>query len=94
MREEIDFGIGTDELPVIVVYPEYANKSDIINCDSKVIRQQIKNLWDKLPAFRDSMVDVPTIHIPNNKELIRTALNDPDFMINSKCSPGTYFYSC
>lgn len=94
LREEINFGIVTSELPVIVVYPEYAEKSDIINCDSKTIRQQIKNLWEKLPAFRDSMDGVPTIHIPNKKELIKKALNHPDFMINTKCSAGTYFYTC
>ena len=70
LREEMNFGIGTNELPVIVVYPEYGEKSDIINCSSKTIRQQIKNLWDKLPAFRDSMGDVPTIHIPNKKARI------------------------
>lgn len=94
LREEMDFGIGASELPVIVVYPEYAEKSDIINCDSKTIRQQIKNLWEKLPAFRDSMDGVPTIHIPNKKELIRKALDDQDFMINTKRSAGAYFYPC
>ncbi|MCC8136712.1 MAG: TIR domain-containing protein [Clostridiales bacterium] len=38
LREEIDYGINTDELPVIVVYPEYKNKSDIVdvNGDFKV----------------------------------------------------------
>lgn len=94
LREEMNFGIGSNELPVIVVYPEYDEKSDIINCSSKTIGQQIKNLWDKLPAFRDSMGDVPTIHIPNKKALIRKALNDTDFMVGSKCSAGIYFYPC
>jgi len=94
LREEINFGIGTNGLPVIVVYPEYNEKSDIINCDSKTIRQQIKNLWENLPAFRDSMANVPTIHIPNKKELIRKALNDTDFMVSTKCSADVYFYPC
>ncbi|GER71377.1 hypothetical protein BpJC7_26800 [Weizmannia acidilactici] len=94
LREEINYGIGTLGLPVIVVYPEYSEKSDIINCNSKTIKQQIKNLWGNLPTFRDSMDKVPTIHIPNKKSLIRNALNDKDFMINSKCSAGTYFYTC
>lgn len=88
LREEMNFGIGTNGLPVIVVYPEYCEKSDIINCESKTIKQ------NNLPAFRDSMVNVPTIHIPNKKELIKKALNDTDFMVNTKCSAKIYFYPC
>ena len=94
LREEIDFGINTNSLPVIVVYPDYSEKSDIINCTSETIRQQIKNLWDNLPKFRDSMSAVPTLHVPNKKSLIEKALNDPDFMVATKCATGTYFYKC
>lgn len=94
LREEMNFGIGTNGLPVIVVYPEYSDKSDIINCQSKTIKQKIMNLWDNLPAFRNSMDSVPTIHIPNKKELIRKALNNTDFMVNTKCSASIYFYPC
>lgn len=94
LREEIDFGINTNGLPVIVVYPEYSEKSDIINCSNKTIKQQIKNLWDNLPKFRDSMSEVPTIHIPNKKSLIEKALNDPDFRVATKCKAGIYFYEC
>lgn len=90
LREELDFGINTSGLPIIVVYPEYSDKSDIIN--SNTIKQKIRNLWDNLPVFRDSMKDVPTIHIPYKKESIRQALNDTDFMVNTKCSAGVYFY--
>ncbi len=94
LREEINFGIGSSGLPVIVVYPEYSEKSDIINCNSETIKQKIKNLWDKLPAFRDSMGEVPTMHIPNKKTFIRSALEDPDFSYQTKSSPGTQFYKC
>jgi hypothetical protein len=94
LREEMNFGIDANKLPVIVVYPEYSEKSDIINCETKTIKQQIKNLWDNLPAFRDSMGSVPTIHIPNKKDLIIKALNDTDFMLNTKCSVNVYFYNC
>lgn len=94
LREEIHFGIGTNELPVIVVYPEYSEKSDIINCEGKTLKQNIRNLWDKLPAFRDQMGDVPTIHVPNRKATIKSALNDADFMVATKTSPGIYFYNC
>lgn len=94
LREEIDYGINTKGLPVIVVYPDYSEKSDIINCQGKTIKQQIKNLWDNLPIFRDSMHKVPTLHVPNKKALIEKALNDKDFMVNSKCGASTYFYPC
>jgi hypothetical protein len=94
LKEEIDFAINTNGLPVIVVYPEYSEKSDIINCGSSTIRKQIKDLWDNLPKFRDSMSEVPTMHIPNKKALIEKALNDEDFMVNSKAAASTYFYKC
>ena len=91
LREEITYGIQTCGLPVIVVYPDYNQKSDIVTSDKK-IKQQIKNLWDKLPAFRDNMGSVPTIHIPMNKELLVKSLNDEDFNVNSIGQPVIYFY--
>ena len=94
LREEISFGVGELGLPVIVIYPEYSDKSDIVNCKSNTIKQQIKNLWDNLPSFRDSMNEVPTLHIPLKKKLISSALNDKDFMISSKCDANIYFYTC
>jgi hypothetical protein len=94
LREEIDYGINTNGLPVIVIYPEYSEKSDIINCTEKSIKKQIKDLWDKLPIFRDSMSEVPTIHIPMNKTLIERALNDTDFNVATKGKANTYWYPC
>ncbi len=94
LREEIDFGINNNGLPVIVVYPEYKEKSDIINYESKTFKKQIKDLWDKLPIFRDSMSEVPTIHIPNNKVLIEKTLNDADFNVATKKEPGRSYYPC
>lgn len=94
LREEINYGVGTLGLPVIVVYPEYSDRSDIINCSSKTFKKHIKDLWDKLPSFRDSMDSVPTIHVPNKKDLIKSALSDKKFMINSKGDSNQYFYSC
>ncbi|MCY9827398.1 TIR domain-containing protein [Vibrio chagasii] len=94
LREEIDYGINTKGLPVIVVYPDYSEKSDIINCKEKTIKQQIKNLWDSVPKFRDSMSKVPTLHVPYKKALIEKALKDEDFMVNTKTDANTYFYPC
>lgn len=90
LREEMDFGIGTNGLPVIVVYPEYDTKESLLSNGS--LKQPVKNLWDKLPAFRDQMGKVPTIHIPNQKALIKSALNDSDFMVATKKTPGIYRY--
>ena len=94
LREEIDFGINTNGLPVIVVYPEFSEKSDIINCKSETFKKQIVDLWDKLPKLRDSMHNVPTMHIPNKKSLIRSALNDSDFMVATKAEAIKYYYKC
>lgn len=81
-------------MPVIIVYPEYSNKQDIINCSSKTIKQQIKNLWNKIPILRDSIHKVPSLHIPNKQSLIREALSDADFKLNTKCKANQYFYPC
>ena len=71
LREEVDYGINSMELPVIVVYPDFSKESDIIGCESQTIRKQIRDLWDKLPKFRDSMPDVPTRHVPYKQSLIQ-----------------------
>lgn len=94
LREEIDYGINIKGLPVIVIYPEYSEKSEIINCSSETFKKQITNLWDNLPIFRDSMNKVPTIHIPNNKAIIEMTLNDPDFNVVTKCNSGLFHYPC
>ncbi len=94
LREEIDYGINTCELPVIIVYPDYSDKEDIINCSAKNIKKKIQDLWDNLPILRDSIDKVPTLHIPNNKALIKSALNNSDFKLNTKCTVDKYFYTC
>ena len=90
LREEIDYGINICELPVIVVYPDFYNKNDIVYRGS--FRQQVTNLWEKLPVFRDSMHKVPTLHIAMNKENIRSALSNVGFMVNTKTDAGLYCY--
>ena len=94
LREEIDYGINNQDLPVIVIYPEFKEKSDIIETYNgrTRIKGTIVKLWDNLPIFRDSMGNVPTLHVPMQKNLIRSALNDEDFMLNSKCSIDKYWY--
>ncbi len=94
LREEVDYGINSMGLPVIVVYPDLKEKSDIIVCETKKVRKQVKNLWGKLPRFRDSMGAVPTLHVPNRKTLIKKALEDDDFKVQTKCDPGVFFFPC
>lgn len=94
VREEVDYSINKLGLPVIVVYPDYSQKSDIIVCKSRQIRKQIRDLWGKVPKFRDSMRKVPTLHVPNKKNLIRRALGDNDFSVQHKAETGIFFYPC
>ncbi len=90
LREEIDYGINTCGLPVIVVYPEFKEKEDIAK-DNR-ITQKVKNMWEKLPVFRNSLDKVPTIHVPYKKDLIKKALEDSDFMVNTKGESKIYFF--
>lgn len=91
LREEIDYGINTKGLPVIVIYPDFDSKSDIVDTNGN-FKKQITDLWDKLPKFRDSMSSVATLHIPCKKELITSALKDTDFMVNTMTNAGSYHY--
>lgn len=89
LKEEIDYAINKKGLPIIVVYPEFKNTSDIVvnsNFTDSVI-----DLWNKIPIFRDNKYKVPVIHIPMNKELVKKTLNDTDFMVNTKKN-GEYYY--
>jgi hypothetical protein len=90
IREEIDYGINDQGLPVIVIYPEYESKESLIANGS--LKQSVKNLWDKLPVFRDSMSKVATLHVPMVKGLITTALSETNLMINTQSTPGCFFY--
>ena len=91
LREEIDYGINDQGLPVIVIYPEYDSKEGLLT--NGALKQSVKNLWDKLPIFRDSMEAVPTLHVPMKKELIKSALQNDGYMMGSKKESGIYRYN-
>lgn len=91
LREEIDYGINDQELPVIVIYPEYDSKKSLLTNGS--LKTSVKNLWDKLPIFRDSMGNVPTLHVPLKQSLIKSALNDKDFMLSTKVDSDIFWYN-
>lgn len=91
LREEIDYGINSLELPVIVTYPDYNTKESLLHNGS--LKQEIENLWSKVPVLRDSIDKVPTLHVPLNKDLISLSLNDKDLMVNTKTYPDKYHYT-
>ena len=90
LREEIDYGINTKGLPVIVIYPDFKEKSDIWGTNG--MKKQVTDLWDNLPIFRDSMSEVATLHVPYKKTLITSALKDSDFKVQTMTTAGAYHY--
>lgn len=92
LNEEIEYGMVYSKLPVIVIYPEYKLKDDIFDYAKGEYKQKIRNLWDKLPKFRDNMDLVPTLHIPMDKELIIAALEERGFMVQSKFKADIYHF--
>lgn len=89
LKEELEYGMGTQGLPVIVIYPDYSEKTDI--ADSNGIKQSIKNLWDKVPTFKKYKSVVATIHVPMKQLLIKNALEDKKIMVNTM-EKGTFYY--
>lgn len=91
LQEEIDYGINTKELPVIVIYPDFKDISDI--CCSTGLRSQVTCLWNKLPKLRNNMKKVTTLHIPYKKSLITSALKDDNFKVQTMTEARVYYYN-
>lgn len=91
LNEELDYGINKLELPVIVIYREYLKKSDIVDSDS--IKFEIKNLWNYVHILKSAILNkkIATLHIPMDQNLIKKALLDEDFVVDSG-KIGTFFY--
>lgn len=89
--EEIDYGINSKGLPVIVIYPDFEKITDIAGYDG--IKQSVKKLWDKLPVFKNSMCNVATIHVPYKKEYISKALENPKFQVQTMKDKKQYYFS-
>jgi hypothetical protein len=88
--EEIDYGVNSEGLPVIIVYPGFNSKASLRDGDS--FAASIMSLWSKVPIFKSSMNKVPTIHVPLLKDSISSALQDKDFMLNTKVPAKMYYY--
>ena len=90
LKEEINYAINTLGLPIIIVYPDFSEKTDI--ADSNGLKQQIKKLWEKLPVLRDNMNKVSTIHVPMDKHLIRKSLEHDWFKVTTKTKSSKYYW--
>ena len=90
LREEIEYGIDDQGLPVIVIYPDYDSKEQLLS--NGKLKQDIKDLWGKVPAFKTHMSKVPTLHVPLSKSIISAALKDQDFMLSTKAKADCYHY--
>ena len=90
LKEELEYGMGNQGLPVIVIYPDCNEKSDI--ADNSGIRWSITQLWDRVPTFKKYMNEVATIHIPMRRHLIREALTDNKFNVNTTNDKGNYYF--
>ncbi|MNK30404.1 hypothetical protein D3C87_488210 [compost metagenome] len=93
LKEEIDYGINTLGLPVIVIYPDLKTKDDLLTSGKTSLNSTVKTLWNKLPIFRDSKSKVPVLHLPMSKDTIRTALNNTGFRVDSGKEANDYFYN-
>jgi len=90
LKEEIEYGINSLGLPVIVIYPTLKTKDALLTSNKTNLNDTLVSLWNKLPIFRDSKSNVPVLHVPMDKELIRQALNDSRFAIESGTDSGNY----
>lgn len=88
LEEEVTYGIKDQKLPVIVAYPGYNTRESLLSQDH--LSASIKKLWDKVPAFKELMETVPTLHVALNKEDIRSALSKSEFMLESKGDSGVF----
>lgn len=91
LREEVEYGVADQKLPVIVVYPDYKTRPDLLL--NGELKQAVRNLWDKVPAIRTHMGLVPTMHVPLHKDTITWALRSTDYMLATKKQPGVSWYT-
>jgi hypothetical protein len=90
IREEVEYGIEDQKLPFIIVYPDYKTRTEILSNGS--LKQSARDLWSKIPALRDHMHLVPTLHVPLHKETIAMALRNTEFMFDTKIGPAVHIY--
>lgn len=77
----------TNRIPIIVVYTEIEDNSEIH--DSISFTERATKLWTKIPAFNEERYMVATVHIPLNdlKQIIRSN----DFIKGTMLDPSDYY---
>lgn len=91
LKEEIDYGINNQGLPVIVIYPEYPTEESMLEFNR--LNRNIKKLWTQIPIFQTLQHKVPTLHIPMNINTIKRSLENDDFRIFTKREDSMYMYT-
>ncbi len=90
LHEELEYGVKTLGLPVIVAYPDV--EPDEIVKESGLNTELLQSYWERLPIIKDVMQLVPTFHIPFKKNYISSAITDPDVNVDTKEKITRYFY--
>ena len=90
LKEELEYGIGYLGLPVIVIYPDYYEKTDV--ADNNGFKEDIKKLWNKVPTFKKYKNTILVIHIPLKRSLIESALTNSNFRINYKNKIDNFYF--
>ena len=88
LHEEIDYAINTLELPIIVVYPDFVEDTQLF--EEGYFSQYVKSLWNKIPVFKKDRNKVPVLHVSMNKYSIAQALQSTNFRVANKTTPGDY----
>jgi len=91
LKEEIEYGIGNQGLPVIVIYPEIDKKEGI--AQNNGLSPRVNLLINRLPIFKALMANVPTLHVPIDKSLIIAALKDSNFSVSTKTKADCYWFT-
>ena len=73
------------------VYPEFDSSFQIAS--NNHLNRCVEVLWNRLPAFKDRMSTVPTVHVPMSQQYINMALRDHDFVIQHKTHNYCNFYN-
>ena len=87
VREEITYAASIG-LPIIVVYPDFKSREAMYNGNTP--KKTVADLRAKLSSLASAAKEVPVVHIPMDKALIRAYLNNKLYMVNTKCKAGNY----
>lgn len=88
LREEVDYGVNSLGLPLVIAYPEMKTTAEIQS--NGRLSSAVQRLWDNIPILRDSMHAVPRLHIPFTRDSVKSGLSDKSFMLQTKTVAGNY----